>query len=71
MQPEAAFYLQHAVKACNNGIPRAHIVPFSMDGSALLELFTHDGVGTMISHFNLESLREATIEDVGGILNAD
>jgi amino-acid N-acetyltransferase len=34
----------------------------------LLELFTHDGVGTMISHENLESLRQASIEDVGGII---
>ena len=68
LSPEAAFYLRHAIKACHNGVPRAHIVPFAMDGSALLELFTHDGVGTMISHENVESLREATIEDVGGIL---
>ncbi len=65
---DAAFYLRHAIKACNSGVPRAHIVPFAMDGSALLELFTHDGVGTMISHENLESLRPATIEDVGGII---
>lgn len=65
---DSAFYLQHAVKACNSGVPRAHIVPFSTDGSALLELFTHDGVGTMVSFENLESLRDATIEDVGGIL---
>jgi len=65
---DAAFYLEHAIKACNSGVPRAHILPFEMDGSALLELFTHDGVGTMISHENLESLRQATIEDVGGII---
>ncbi|MEO7031406.1 MAG: amino-acid N-acetyltransferase [Herbaspirillum sp.] len=65
---DAAFYLQHATRACHFGVPRAHIVPFALDGSALLELFTHDGVGTMISYENLESLREATIEDVGGIL---
>ncbi|MES2318820.1 MAG: amino-acid N-acetyltransferase [Pseudomonadota bacterium] len=65
---DAAFYLQHAIKACNLGVPRAHILPYEMDGSALLELFTHDGVGTMISHENLESLRMATIEDVGGII---
>lgn len=65
---DAAFYLRHAVSACNGGVARAHIVPFATDGSALLELFTHDGVGTMISYQNLESLREATIEDVGGIL---
>jgi amino-acid N-acetyltransferase len=65
---DAAFYLQHAVKACDNGVDRAHIVAFATDGSALLELFTHDGVGTMVTYENLESLREATIEDVGGIL---
>jgi amino-acid N-acetyltransferase len=68
LPPDSAFYLEHAVKACNSGVSRAHIVPFATDGSALLELFTHDGVGTMISYENLESLREATIEDVGGII---
>ncbi|MGN6388232.1 MAG: amino-acid N-acetyltransferase [Burkholderiaceae bacterium] len=67
--PEAAaFYLRHAVKACNSGVPRAHIAPYEVDGSVLLELFTHDGIGTMVSYENVESLREATIEDVGGIL---
>jgi amino-acid N-acetyltransferase len=68
LAPESAFYLQHCVKACNSGVERSHIVPFALDGSAMLELFTHDGVGTMISHENLESLRPATIEDVGGII---
>ena len=68
LPPDQAFYLDHATKACVGGVPRAHIVPFAVDGSALLELFTHDGVGTMVSSHNLESLREATIEDVGGIL---
>ncbi len=48
---------------------RAHIIPYALDGSLLLELFLHDGVGTMISYENLESLREATPDDVGGILS--
>ena len=65
---DSEFYLRHAISACNGGVARSHIVPFATDGSALLELFTHDGVGTMVSYQNLESLREATIEDVGGIL---
>ncbi|WP_025917745.1 amino-acid N-acetyltransferase [Herminiimonas sp. CN] len=65
---DTVFYLKHAVKASRSGVPRVHIVPFELDGSTLLELFTHDGVGTMVSYENLESLREATIEDVGGIL---
>ncbi|MBS1186163.1 MAG: argA [Burkholderiaceae bacterium] len=68
LPPDSAFYLKFAIKASNQGIPRIHLIPFSMDGSALLELFTHDGVGTMVTYENLESLREATIEDVGGIL---
>jgi amino-acid N-acetyltransferase len=68
LPPDSAFYLRHAMQACGNGVPRAHVIPFSTDGSALLELFTHDGVGTMISSQNLESLRDASIDDVGGIL---
>lgn len=39
-----------------------------MDGGILTELFTHDGVGTMISTENMESLREATIDDVAAIV---
>jgi amino-acid N-acetyltransferase len=65
---DTSYYFSNAIRACQSGVPRAHIVPFSTDGSVLLEIFTHDGVGTMISAENLESLREATIEDVGGIL---
>jgi amino-acid N-acetyltransferase len=68
LPPDTAFYLQHCLKASRSGVPRVHIVPFDVDGAALLEVFTHDGVGTMVSYENLESLREATIEDVGGIL---
>ncbi|SHN14899.1 amino-acid N-acetyltransferase [Rhizobacter sp. OV335] len=69
MQPtDTAFYLQHAVKACEDGVERVHIVPFSVDGSVLMELFTHDGVGTMIVDEKLESLREASADDIGGIL---
>lgn len=64
----AATYLRHAIQACDADIPRTHIVPFDIDGAALLEVFTHDGVGTMISRDDLEFLREATADDVGAIL---
>ncbi len=65
---DTAFYLQHAVKACESGVERVHIVPFSVDGSLLTESFTHDGIGTMIVDEKLESLREAGADDIGGIL---
>lgn len=68
LNTDTAYYFRAATDAAISGVPRAHIIPFATDGSVLLEIFTHDGVGTMISSENLESLREATIEDVGGIL---
>ncbi|KVU07004.1 N-acetylglutamate synthase [Burkholderia ubonensis] len=69
VQGDDAFFLKHAIRACRGGVTRAHLIPQSLDGSMLLELFLHDGVGTMISYENLESLREATPDDVGGILS--
>lgn len=65
---DAAFYLRHCIKACEGGVERSHILPFALDGSLLLEVFQHDGVGTMVVDEKLESLREATSDDVGGIL---
>lgn len=65
---DAASYLAHAIQACEADIARTHIVPFDIDGAALLEIFTHDGVGTMISRDDLEFLREANADDVGAIL---
>ena len=61
-------YLSAALQACEGGVARSHIVPFAVDGSVLLEFFLHDGVGTMVVEETLEALREATIDDVGGIL---
>jgi len=65
---DPAFYLQHCVKACEGGVERSHILPFAADGALLLEVFTHDGIGTMVVDEKLESLREATSDDVGGVL---
>ena len=65
---DTAFYLQHCVKACEGGVERSHILPYATDGALLLEVFTHDGVGTMVVDEKLESLREAGSDDVGGIL---
>lgn len=54
--------------AVERGVARAHIIPSDLDGSLLLELFRHEGVGTMITKNLLETMRPATIDDLGGIL---
>ncbi len=68
LDPDASTYLDSALKACVGGVARAHILPYSIDGSVLLEFFTHDGVGTMLVEETLEEMRDATIDDIGGIL---
>jgi amino-acid N-acetyltransferase len=65
---DIGFYLQHCVKACEEGVERSHILPFAVDGALLLEIYVHDGIGTMVVDEKLEELREATADDVGGIL---
>lgn len=65
---EETQYLQHAIDACRQGIRRTHLVDRHIDGALLLELFTRDGVGTLIGAEMFEGTRRATIEDVGGIL---
>ena len=65
---DTAFYLQHCVAACIEGVERSHIIPFAVDGALLLEVYVHDGIGTMVVDEKLEELRQATGDDVGGIL---
>ena len=49
-------------------IPRAHCISYEKDGALLEELFTRDGTGSLVMRNHYEQLRQATIEDVGGIL---
>ncbi len=57
-----------ALRACKFGVRRVHLVASSLDGALLLELFSRDGVGTLISDTPFDQLRRASIDDVGGIL---
>jgi amino-acid N-acetyltransferase len=60
--------IDHAVRAVKGGVARGHIVTRRAVGSLLLELFTHTGVGTMITAATVEKLRPARIDDVQGLL---
>jgi amino-acid N-acetyltransferase len=61
-------YLQHALRACSKGVRRVHLVDRGVDGALLQELFTRDGIGTLVAADIYEDLRPANIDDVGGIL---
>jgi amino-acid N-acetyltransferase len=68
LTPGAARALEHVARAVDNGVLRGHLVTRRSPGSLLLELFTHAGVGTMITDDSVEKLRPARIEDVRGML---
>lgn len=61
--------LEHALRALAAGVGRAHLVSRRVWGATLLELFTHSGVGTMITADPVEQLRVAKIDDVGGVIS--
>jgi amino-acid N-acetyltransferase len=69
LTPDVAFFLPCAVQACEGGVARAHLISRHVDGAILQELFTRDGIGTMVTPEPVESMRAATIDDVGGVLS--
>jgi amino-acid N-acetyltransferase len=65
---DMARILNAAIQSCERGVERVHLVNRHQDGALLLELFTRDGVGTLISSSAFETLRPANLDDIGGIL---
>ncbi len=68
LSDEMARALGGALRACRSGVRRAHLIDRHVDGALLLELFTRDGIGSLVSGELFEGTRRATIDDVGGIL---
>ncbi len=60
--------LQYAIRACQHQVRRVHLLDRHINGALLLELFTRDGYGTLVTAAPFEGMREASIDDVGGIL---
>jgi amino-acid N-acetyltransferase len=65
---DVARVLPGALRACRNGAGRVHFLDHRADGAMLMEFFTHEGIGTVLTRAPLATLRHATHEDVGGIL---
>ncbi len=65
---DESYFLPAAIRACKHGVARTHLICRHKDGSILQELFTHEGIGTMITEEPLETMRQAEIDDVGALL---
>jgi amino-acid N-acetyltransferase len=61
--------LSQAILAIQARVKRVHLIDQRVDGGLLLELFTRDGYGIMITNLFYEGNRPASIDDIGGIVS--
>jgi amino-acid N-acetyltransferase len=65
---DVRIYLPCAIKAGEQGVKRSHLISRHVDGALLIELFTSHGIGTMVVPEPPERIREATRDDIPGIV---
>ncbi|PRY65178.1 N-acetylglutamate synthase [Vreelandella songnenensis] len=65
---ELARHLNAACNAALEGVARTHLLSWRNHDALLGELFTRDGVGTMITQHRYEQLRSAKLNDIAGLL---
>jgi amino-acid N-acetyltransferase len=65
--PEHLSKALHAVLACKAGIPRVHIINGRVDEGLLAEVFSNDGIGTLIYANEYQQIRRAMKKDVRAI----
>jgi amino-acid N-acetyltransferase len=66
--PETLSKAMHAVAACRSGIPRVHIINGRLDEALLAEVFSNEGIGTLIYANEYQQVRRAMKKDIPSIL---
>ena len=67
--PDTLSKAVHAVAACKAGIPRVHIINGRVDEGLLAEVFSNEGIGTLVYANEYQQIRRAMKKDVRSILN--
>jgi amino-acid N-acetyltransferase len=65
--PEQLSKVLHAIEACKAGVPRVHIINGKVDEGLLAEVFSNDGIGTLIYANEYQQIRRAMKKDVRAI----
>jgi amino-acid N-acetyltransferase len=66
--PEALSKAIHAAAACKAGVPRVHVINGRVDEALLTEVFSNEGIGTLIYANEYQQVRRALKKDVPAIL---
>jgi amino-acid N-acetyltransferase len=65
--PELLSKAQHAAAACKSGVPRVHVINGRVDEGLLAEVFSNDGIGTLIYANEYQQIRPAKKKDIRAI----
>ncbi len=65
--PEILSKAQHAAAACKSGVPRVHVINGKVDEGLLAEVFSNEGIGTLIYANEYQQIRAAKKKDVRAI----
>jgi amino-acid N-acetyltransferase len=55
--------LEHAVRAARNGVPRVHIIDGRVEEGLLAEVFSNEGIGTLVHANEYQAIRRAQKKD--------
>lgn len=69
IQPDLISKAVHAVAACKAGVPRVHVINGGLEEGLLAEVFTNEGVGTLVYGNEFQQIRRALKKDIRSILN--
>ena len=61
--------LAHAVRAARGGVPRVHIIDGRVEEGLLAEVFSNEGIGTLVHTNEYQAIRSALKKDARGIFN--
>lgn len=66
--PNLASKIEHAARACRNGVPRVHLLDGNVNEALLGEVFSADGVGTMVYSNDYQQIRRVWKKDVRAVM---
>jgi len=68
LPPESLSKAVHAAAACRAGVQRVHIINGRLDEALLAEMFSNEGVGTLVYANEYQQIRRALKKDIPSIL---
>jgi len=66
--PKLTSKLEHGARACRLGVPRVHLLNGNVNEALLTEVFSPDGIGTMIYSNEYQQIRRVFKKDVRNVM---